>query len=236
MDEKKVMKNNNSNDDFVYSYLTSKINYKYGNKKDSNIISNRKLYDICESRNYDCIEPIITYMENHEEKGILDYLINKINLNPNILDKSFFYLNQLITMLTYKAYKYSIEQYIIDKEMLYLKFSVRISLFLNSFPKEKKEIQDMKFKIEQIMRSSYNDIKDSQLVLTKKLKDDDFIVNQSKNKNETQVYYYYKCIEFFENLKKLCLLLFNYPLKIEDNNNKDKKKMTRKTALQQFIT
>ena len=235
MDESNEMKDN-SNDDFVYSYLTSKINYKYDNKKDLNIMVNRKIYDICESKNFSNIDQIITYMNDHEEKGILDYLINKINLNPDILDKSFFFLNQLITMLTYKTYKYSIEQYIIDKEILYLKFSVRISLFLNSFPKERKEIQNMKFKIEQIMRSSYDDIKDSQLVLTKRLKDDDFIVNQSKNKNETQVYYYYKCIEFFENLKKLCILLFNYPLKIEDNNNKDKKRMTRKTALRQFIT
>ena len=39
----------------------------------------------------------------------------------------------------------------------------------------------MKFKIEQIMRSSYSDIKDSQLILKKKLKDDDFIVENEIN-------------------------------------------------------
>jgi pyoverdine/dityrosine biosynthesis protein Dit1 len=91
-------------------------------------------------------------------------------MNSNILDKSFFYLNQLTTMLTYKKYKYPIEQYIIDKGIRFLKFSVRISLFLNSFKDKSEEIQKMKFRIEQIMRSSYSDIKDSQLNLKKKIK------------------------------------------------------------------
>ena len=230
----KNLDDNNDNIE-IYNYLSSQMNYKY---KSSKISSKRNIYDICESQNLESIDPIICFLNDREEKGISDYLINTINMNPNLLDKSFFYLNQLITMLTFKKYIYSIEQYIIDKGILYLKFSVRISLYLNSFPKDKKEIQKMQFKIEQIMRYSYNDIKDSQLILTKKLKNDDFIVNSSKNKNEIQVYYYYKCLEFFENLKKLCLLLFNYPLTLENNNNSlnNKKKMTRKTALKEFIT
>ena len=154
-------------------------------------------------------------------------------MNDDISDKSFFYLNQLTTMLRYKKYIYPIEQYIIDKAICYLKFSVRISLFLNSFPQNQKEIQKMKFKIEQIMRSNYSDIQDSQLVFKKKLKEDDFIVTKTKSKSNAQVYYYYRCLEFFENLKKLCLLLFNYPVNLEQNTTF--KKMTRKTALKEFI-
>ena len=224
----------------IYNYLSSEIKYKYDYKISSSKLSNRKIYDIFESQALNSIDPIMTYLNEREEKGTLDYLINTMNMNPKVLDKSFFYLNQLITMLTYKKYITSIEQYIIDKGILYIKFSVRISLYLNSFPKEqkeiKKEIEKMKFKIEQIMRSSYADIKDSQLILTKRLKNDEFIVNKTNNKNETQVYYYYKCLEFFENLKKLCLLLFTYPLKIDSNVKDQKKKITRKTALKQFIT
>ena len=220
----------------VYKYISSEIKYKHGYKIASNKPRNTKIYDICENPTSN-IDQIMVYLNDREEKGILDYLINTMNMNANVLDKSFFYLNQLITMLTYKKYITSIEQYIIDKGILYIKFSVRISLYLNSFPKQQKEIQKMKFKIEQIMRSSYANIKDSQLILTKRLKNDEYIVNQTNNKNEMQVYYYYKCLEFFENLKKLCILLFTYPLQIENNNVKDnKKKITRKTALKQFIT
>ena len=220
-------------EDLIYKYLSSQIKYKYFPKINTEKLLNRKIYDICESQSLVSIDQIIIYMNEHEEKGITDYLINTMNMNSKILDKSFFYLNQLTTMLTYKKYIYPIEQYIIDKGICYLKFSVRISLFLNSFPKEQKEIQKMKFKIEQIMRSSYSNIQDSQLILKKKLKDDDFIVTGAKNKNDAQVYYYYKCLEFFDNLRKLCLLLFNYPNKLEENNQN--KKMTRKTALKEFI-
>ena len=220
-------------DEIIYKYLVSKIKYKYNPKTSSMKPSNRKIYEICDSPNLDSIDPIINYMNEHEEKGITDYLINTMNTNEKILDKSFFYISQLTTMLTYKKYIYAIEQYIIDKGIIFLKFSVRISLFLNSFPKEQKEIQKMKFKIEQIMRSSYSDIKDSQLVLKKKLKDDDFIVAGAINKNDAQVNYYYRCLEFFENLKRLCLILFNYPINLEENTTG--KKMTRKTALKEFI-
>ena len=218
-------------DDLVFKYLSSKMQYKYNPK---NIKStNRKILELCETPNLVSIDAIIIYLNEHDEKGVSDYLINTVSMNSNILDKSFFYLNQLTTMLTYKKYKYPIEQYIIDKGIRFLKFSVRISLFLNSFKDKSEEIQKMKFRIEQIMRSSYSDIKDSQLNLKKKLKYDDFIVAGRKNKNDAQVNYYYRCLEFFENLKKLCLLLFNYPTKLEGNNSD--KKLTRKTALQEFI-
>ena len=221
------------NDDLVYKYLSSQIKYKYNKETNSTDVTNRKIFEICESKNLVSIDEIIIYLNDHEEKGISDYLINTIKMNDIISDKSFFYLNQLTTMLRYKKYIYPIEQYIIDKGISYLKFSVRISLFLNSFPQNQKEIQKMKFKIEQIMRSNYSDIQDSQLVFKKKLKEDDFIVTKTKSKSNAQVYYYYRCLEFFENLKKLCLLLFNYPVNLEQNTTF--KKMTRKTALKEFI-
>jgi len=175
-------KENNDDYDFMIKYLSSKIKYKHSNKNynGSLKLQNRKIYEICESNNLKSIDPLITYINDHEEKGVLDYLINTINSNPDFLDKSFFYLNQLTTMLTYKKYISSIEQYIIDKGILYLKFSVLISLFLNSFPKEQKVIQQMKYRIEQIMRSSYTNIQDSQSVTTKRLKNDDFIIGNTK--------------------------------------------------------
>ena len=134
---------NTIKEDFVYKYLSSKIKYKYNPKSNLTKTTNRKIFDICESPNLLSIDQIIIYLSEHEEKGISDYLINIMNMNQEILDKSFFFLNQLTTMLTYKNYIYPIEQYIIDKGICYLKFSVRISLFLNSFQKAQKEIQKM---------------------------------------------------------------------------------------------
>ena len=219
-----------TNDESVIEYLSSKIKCKFESKMGSMQLTNRKIYDL---RERFTIDDIMINLNKHEEKGVSDFLINLMNTNPKILDKSFFYLNQLITMLSYKKYIYPYEQYICDKGICFIKFSVRISLYLNSFEKEHKGIRIMKFKIEQIMRANYSDIQDSQYQPKKKLKEDDFIITGAKNKNDMQVNYYYRCLEFFENLKKLCLLLFNYPIKLEGNTTD--KKMTRKTALKEFI-
>ena len=219
-----------TNDESVIEYLSSKIKCKFESKMGSMHLTNRKIYDL---RERFTIDDIMINLNKHEEKGVSDFLINLMNTNSKILDKSFFYLNQLITMLSYKKYIYPYEQYICDKGICFIKFSVRISLYLNSFEKEHKGIRIMKFKIEQIMRANYSDIQDSQYQPKKKLKEDDFIITGAKNKNDMQVNYYYRCLEFFENLKKLCLLLFNYPIKLEGNTTD--KKMTRKTALKEFI-
>ena len=219
-----------TNEESVIEYLSSKIKCKFESKMGSMQLTNRKIYDL---RERFTIDDIMINLNKHEEKGVSDFLINLMNTNPKILDKSFFYLNQLITMLSYKKYIYPYEQYICDKGICFIKFSVRISLYLNSFEKEHKGIRIMKFKIEQIMRANYSDIQDSQYQPKKKLKEDDFIITGAKNKNDMQVNYYYRCLEFFENLKKLCLLLFNYPIKLEGNTTD--KKMTRKTALKEFI-
>ena len=219
-----------ANDESVIEYLSSKIKCKFESKMGSMHLTNRKIYDL---RERFTIDDIMINLNKHEEKGVSDFLINLMNTNPKILDKSFFYLNQLITMLSYKKYIYPYEQYICDKGICFIKFSVRISLYLNSFEKEHKGIRIMKFKIEQIMRANYSDIQDSQYQPKKKLKEDDFIITGAKNKSDMQVNYYYRCLEFFENLKKLCLLLFNYPIKLEGNTTD--KKMTRKTALKEFI-
>ena len=219
-----------ANDESVIEYLSSKIKCKFESKMGSMHLTNRKIYDL---RERFTIDDIMINLNKHEEKGVSDFLINLMNTNLKILDKSFFYLNQLITMLSYKKYIYPYEQYICDKGICFIKFSVRISLYLNSFEKEHKGIRIMKFKIEQIMRANYSDIQDSQYQPKKKLKEDDFIITGAKNKNDMQVNYYYRCLEFFENLKKLCLLLFNYPIKLEGNTTD--KKMTRKTALKEFI-
>ena len=219
-----------ANDESVIEYLSSKIKCKFESKMGSMHLTNRKIYDL---RERFTIDDIMINLNKHEEKGVSDFLINLMNTNTKILDKSFFYLNQLITMLSYKKYIYPYEQYICDKGICFIKFSVRISLYLNSFEKEHKGIRIMKFKIEQIMRANYSDIQDSQYQPKKKLKEDDFIITGAKNKNDMQVNYYYRCLEFFENLKKLCLLLFNYPIKLEGNTTD--KKMTRKTALKEFI-
>ena len=39
------------NDDLVYKYLSSKIKYKYNKETNSTNVTNRKIFEICESKN-----------------------------------------------------------------------------------------------------------------------------------------------------------------------------------------
>ena len=222
----------NTDYDKIYSYISSNIKYKTNSGIGSMKFSN-KIFDICRANKAIKIDAIMSYLSNHDERGVIDYLINIICQNKEVFDKSFFYLSQIITMIAYKKYNSSLEKLIIDKSISTIKFCIRISLFLNSFPNKQKEIQKMKFKMEQVMRSSYNDIEQSEIV-TKRLKHSDFLVTEGKNKDDDQVFYSYKCLEFFNNLKILCELLFGYPLEI-DKNKHDKNQRTRKEALKEFI-
>lgn len=235
MDKCLIIKKNQSKNKnkSTYEFIASVIKYKYANKSSSNKQTCQpKLFDICQS-NLLTIDSVITYINQHEEEGVLDYLINIIH--SRFLGQSFFYLNQIIILLTYKKNYYPIEQYLIDKCIKHLKFSIRISLFLNYFPKGQTNIQRMKFNLEQIMRESFSrNVQDSKLIVTKKLTQNDFIINNSSNygMDDTKIYYYYKCLEFFDNLKKLCLLLFNYPI---ESTGENKNKPNRKKVLREFV-
>ena len=111
MDNKNLIKD--ENEQSIYDYLISQIKYNHQSSK----ILIPKIFDIVKSKNVS-IDIIIIYLSKKEEKGIIDYLINLINIEPTLFDKSYFYLYQLITFLTYKQYIDSIEQHIINKGIL----------------------------------------------------------------------------------------------------------------------
>ena len=164
------------------------------------------------------IDKLLTIIEKIEDEGILDYLINL--MHEKYTNQSFFYLNQICIILTYKNYIYSLERFILEKCIQNLKFSLKITLLLKSF-KQSKVIDTINFQIERIMMS--NNLK-SQILMNK----NEFLISNNSN-NESEIHYYYRCLEFYEVLKKLCLLLNNYP------KTKEKDKLSRKEVLKEFI-
>ena len=164
------------------------------------------------------IDKLLTIIEKIEDEGILDYLINL--MHEKYTNQSFFYLNQICIILTYKNYIYSLERFILEKCIQNLKFSLKITLLLKSF-KQSKVIDTINFQIERIMMS--NNLK-SQILMNK----NEFLISNNSN-NESEIHYYYRCLEFYDILKKLCLLLNNYP------KTKEKDKLSRKEVLKEFI-
>ena len=205
----------------IIEYISSLIQIKYQKER---IIIENSIYDTT-MKSFYSINELITQLEKAENESIIDFLINL--MHNKFLDGSFFYLSQLCIMITYKKYTSSIEKYILDKCINHLKFSLFVTLLLKCF-KPEKCIQSMNFHIEEVMLSS----NESKIHFTHKKNkgfNKEFTVTGEATLKESRVHYYYRCLEFYENLKGICLLLFNYPTTQENN------KMSRNQVLKQFI-
>ena len=222
MESKKKDKND---DKFIIDKLASNIDIIYKNLNNSIFNVNYDLYHYIKSDFFN-MDSLLPFLEQHNEEGIIDYLINL--MTSKFLDQSFFYISQLIILISYKKYSWSLEQYILDRCSNQIKFSIKITLLLKAF-KSYNNFQKLLYNIEYLLIKKNISLKDSNNgTIFKFIIDDDFFVTNPNIVN-SEIYYYYKCLSFYEKLKCLCLLLFQYPLNPED------KKMGRKETFQEFI-
>ena len=103
-------------------------------KIDSSIVSKKlsisSLYNLIKCDYFDTAM-LIRYLHEKDEIGILDLLIN--TMYEKHIDKSYFYVPQLCMMLAYKNYSESLENYILDRCIDRLKFSLKTNWIISSF-------------------------------------------------------------------------------------------------------
>ena len=162
------------------------------------------------------IDEIISILATEENKGVIDYLVNL--MNQKYINESYFYINQLCIMLTYKNYKTSIKRFLYNNCLKNLKFCLKCYLLLKSFEKTEK-ISKILFKIEEII--SKQDLK-------KVLKEKKQFFNY---KPDSELNYFEINLYFYEILKNMCIKLLDYPISNEKNNNC----ITRKEIFKTFI-
>lgn len=223
--EKGILKVNPTKE--IIEYFSSRIYLQYRNRTGSLYKIDSNLFETTTSQFF-TINELITQLEKAKDISIIDYMVNL--MHEKYLNESFFYLSQLCMMIIYKNYTISLEKYILDKCYNHLKFSIFVTLLLKSFP-PLKTIQSMNFHIEEIMLSNNNQIVNQPHLGEKRTFNREFMVTDKPTLKESRVHYYYRCLEFYDNLRGICLLLFNYPIKKEDNVNK----ITRNQALEKFI-
>ena len=200
----------------IINYIATHIKINEENLVDSVYRLKNSLFDITKDKNFS-INHLIPLIENTENSAVVDYLVNVMH-EKKYLNGSFFYLSQLCIMTTYKTYTESLVEYILDKCYSYLKFSVYFILLFHSFP-QTQLIQKISFYIEESLRKNIK-------VSTK----NEFSVSQSILCRESKGNYYYRNLEFYDNLNKICLILFDYPAKQENN------KLSRDQVLMEFVT
>jgi hypothetical protein len=162
------------------------------------------------------IDDIISLLATEENKGVIDYLVNL--MNEKFINESYFYINQLCIMLTYKNYKTSIKRFLYNNCLKNLKFCLKCYLLLKSLENTKK-ISKILFKIEEII--SKQDLK-------KVLKEKKQFFNY---KPDSELNYFEINLYFYEILKNMCIKLLDYPISNEKNNNC----ITRKEIFKTFI-
>jgi phosphatidylinositol 4-kinase B len=172
---------------------------------------------------------MLFYIDKREESGVIDTLINF--MYKKFINESFFYLPQLCTMLTYKIQTDSLENYILDRCVDQMKFSLKVHWLINSYyenetnPKISKLFDKLLQKIEVTLvngrrctASNY-----SQHNLQKKAIMNNAtieIYNNSIDK-ELRQKYFDKCQDFYQQLKSMCEKLKNFPKESNRPNNRN---------------
>ena len=103
MESKNIDKNDEK---FIINKLASNIDIIYKTLDNSIFNVNYDLYVYIKSK-FINMDSLLPFLEEHNEEGIIDYLINL--MTSKFLDQSFFYISQLIILISYKKYSWSLE-------------------------------------------------------------------------------------------------------------------------------
>lgn len=168
------------------------------------------------------MDMVMIYLDLKKEKTIIDTLINL--MYSKYIHQSFFYLPQLCVMFNYKNYTESLENYLLDRCINQMKFSIIVTWLMNSYSEDGEIMKqgnydNLVMKIEETLvngnRGNY-----STYVMSEIMNSNDVYKN-SVNK-EIRMQYFYYVNDFYGKLKEMCEDLKNYQ-KTDRKKELDKK-------------
>ena len=200
------------------------INQKYYN--------NGSLYDLFNSDIFD-MHLLMFYLGIKEESSIIDLLVNIIY--SKCINQSLFYIPQLCFLISNKTFYESIENYVLDRCVDQLKFSLKAHWLLGSFiehddpyvvKKFDKFIQRVEMTLVYGRRATISNYRIYN-TLNKKTEED--VVLNSLDK-EFRLEYFDKIMKFYNDLRIMCEKLKKYPK--EDKINP---KLTRFSKMKEYL-
>jgi hypothetical protein len=160
------------------------------------------------------INLLINYLDRKEDQGSIDYLVN--NLHEKFINESYFYIPQLCTMITYKNYYESIENYLLERCVDHLKFTLKIHWLISSYI----ENADMKYRkkydrlIQRIEMTLVNGRRATmstyRMYNNMIVKSDEEVYKHSLDK-EYRLNYFDKVMRFYHDLRIMCEKLKDIP-------------------------
>ena len=194
----------------MISKIVEKIKYKYPLKE------SKKDSKLCEyfSRNF-TLPKIINQIYKIESKGRIDELVNL--LIEKYRDYGYFYIPQFCTILKNKQYTISLEQYLLERCMHQIKFSLYLYWIILSYCQDFGKLNQFLSKIEMTLVNGKMENEDKSL-------NDKEIYQKNINK-EFRYNYFHICKKFYHSLKSICEKLKEFPKEAKDNKNERKHKL-----------
>ena len=200
----------NNKERCLISKIAEKVKYKYPlkvSKKDTRL---------CEyfSDNF-TLPKIINQIYKIESIGRIDELVNL--LIEKYRDYGYFYIPQFCTILKNKNYTISLEQYLLERCMHQIKFSIYLYWIIMSYCQDFGKLKEFLSTIEMTLVNG-------------KMSDEDKSLNDKelyqKNINKQFRYnYFHICKKFYQSLKNICEKLKEFPKEAKDHKNERKYKL-----------
>ena len=213
---------NNTND-----YKTTFNNTTYGIANQCSPTAKNKtgsLYQMFTSNIFD-INWVICYLDKRDEIGIFDTLINIMQTKH--VDESIFYLPQLCTILTYKINTESLEDYILDRCVNQIKFSLRIFWLIGSYLENAENEKISKIysgilqKLEETLVNGRRCTMSNYVKYNTQLMMESIEIYKQSIDKELRLKYFDLCVVFYKQLKEMCEKLKNFPREKEFKNNRN---------------
>jgi predicted DNA-binding antitoxin AbrB/MazE fold protein len=187
------------------------------------------LYSMFTNQYFD-INLLIHYIEKYDEYGYLDTLINI--MHQRFINDSIFFLPQLCTLFNYKNCSDSLGDYLLDRCVDQIKFSLKIHWllcsYLDSSEKNSKHFKKYDKFIQDIEETLVNG---KRCTLSTYLKYNDQMKSNKKNtqtqlfkqaiNKELRLQYFDITVDFYQKLKEMCEKLREFPKESNKANNRN---------------
>lgn len=226
------------------SFNSNSLNFKHKNSIENfntipqNLYQNKKSYNndsLYNLFNSDCFNMhlIMFYLSTKDESSIIDLLVNIIY--SNCINQSLFYIPQLCFLISNKKNYESIENYVLDRCVDQIKFSLIAHWLLSSYIEHDDQQVVKKFdkfmqRVEMtLVNGRRATISNYRMFNSLNKKSDEDVVLNSLDK-EFRLEYFDKTSKFYNDLKTMCEKLKKYPKEDKSNPN-----LTRMGKLKNYL-
>ena len=185
------------------------------------------------------IHNVVYYLGKQKVKGATDVLMNL--LCEKFINKSFFYLPQLIVLFSSNKYSKPIETFLLDRCIGQMKFSIIINWLVTSSVedlkkegKKNKKFEKLQNRIETTLVNGRRCTLSSYTLYKLKRQDTQYQIFKGSLDKEQRLNYFNQVMIFYTTLKALCMKLKEYPRETIPGQEKQNRNYVMRESLKKY--